>query len=68
MEKVQEVHNTLELLIDELKLSPYGLDVAIDSYDNQKLSWTIRMKEHFVPVTLEEINEKGKPKIACIKF
>jgi hypothetical protein len=62
MDRLLEINATVEQLIDELKLPPYGLDVSLEVFDPQESKWTIRMKKHFVTLTLEEINRRRQTK------
>jgi len=58
METAQEINTVLTQLIDELQDPPYGLDVSLESFNAQECLWTIRMKNHLVTLSKEEINRK----------
>ncbi|MCR6546764.1 hypothetical protein [Dehalobacterium formicoaceticum] len=58
MEKIQVIQETINQIIEELQSQPFGLDVALEKFDQEKVHWLIRMKDQFVPITMDEINEK----------
>jgi hypothetical protein len=58
METAQEINTVITQLIDELQDSPYGLDVSLERFDAKEYLWTIRMKNHLITLSKEEINRK----------
>lgn len=62
MDNVQEINNVMKQLIEKLQLQPYGLDVSLESFDAQEVVWTVRMKNHFISVSVVEINKIWKNK------
>ncbi|MGI6678604.1 MAG: hypothetical protein ACOX2Q_05920 [Dehalobacterium sp.] len=58
MEKVEVIQESMNQIIEELQSQPFGLDVAIEKFDQEKAHWIVRMKDQFIPISVEEINQK----------
>lgn len=62
IQEIKEIHEAIKKIIDEMKIQPFGLDVAVENFDAEKAVWTIRMKEHFITFSAGEINQARENK------